>query len=229
MSRILSAPQLGFFKMLPAALQHVLLAAATPQRHMDGETIHRRGDTTSSLSVIREGAVVVSNVGMDGRELALGLLHAGDTFGEFTLFSDMPRQFDFVASGDTRIDVVDREKFDVLLDDSPALARHVISHLASRLHQVVELLDDERRLPLPVRLAKTLLAWPADLDDADKLRVTQQNLANALGVSRVALSGALRRLTEAGWLTRGYGELQLHDRSRLEAWIAANAQLVPTP
>ena len=105
--------------------------------YQDGAVIHRRGDRGRALSVVRTGAVRMSNMGRDGREVTLTTLSPGESFGEFTVFADLPRQFDFTARGKTVIDTINHQRFEALLQSSPALSQHVIRHLAQRLHPII--------------------------------------------------------------------------------------------
>lgn len=100
-----------------------------------------------------------------------------------------------------------------------------ILDLALRLHQTLELLDDERRLPLAARFAKLLLRWPVGPDNHAAIVATQQQLADELAVSRVALSGALRQLVSEDLVETGYKRIRLPARNRLEQWVAMHSQL----
>ena len=217
----------GFFAGLSTSLQQSLLGVATAKRYRDGVVMHRRGDRGRALSVVRSGAVRMSNIGRDGREVTLGTLAPGESFGEFTLFADLPRQFDFTARGDTVIDTISQARFDALLASSPALSEHVIRHLAQRLHQALELLDDERRLALPVRLAKRLWQWSTLMEKPGVVDATQQELADELAVSRVALSTAIRHLVSEDLISTGYGRIVVPDIDRLEGWVRTQSQLAP--
>jgi CRP-like cAMP-binding protein len=216
-----------FFGDLSPALQQSLLDHAVARRYRDGQVIHRRGDRSRGLSIVRSGAVRLSNIGRDGREVTLATLVPGESFGEFTVFAGLPRQFDLTARGETVIENINSRRFDALLNASPGLARHVIRHLAQRLHQALELLDDERRLTLPVRLAKRLRQWSELSGGAGDIAATQQELADELAVSRVALSAAVRQLASDGLITAGYGRIRIRDSAKLENWISEQSQLAP--
>ncbi len=227
MKGAISTTYAGFFRDLSPALQQSLLDIAIARTYRDGAVIHRRGDRGRALSVVRSGAVRASNVGRDGREVTLITLAPGESFGEFTVFADLPRQFDFTARGRTTVDTISYTRFDKLLRSSPALSQHVIRYLAQRLHQALELLDDERRLPLPVRLAKRLWQWSALAGSGGDVRATQQQLADELAVSRVALSTATKQLGAEGLVDTGYGRIHIRDLERLEAWVTQQSQLAP--
>jgi CRP/FNR family transcriptional regulator len=154
-------------------------------------------------------------------------LHAGEAFGEFTLFTDMPRMHDADAVGNTMLAVILQERFELLLSNEPTLRRFIIGFLARRLLAVLELLEDERRLPLAMRLAKLLVRSPGSVADPMIITTTQTALAEELAVSRVALGEALKKLKTLGYVQLGYGRVKIIDNNGLALWIQTESQLVP--
>ena len=217
----------GLIEALPDALRDTLQSAGTPVRYEDGQQIHSRGDLKPGLSIVQSGAVRIGNVGRDGSYMPTAVFGPGQTFGEFTLFADLPRTHDAEAVGNTVVVQVNRSRFERVMNDQPDLRRLLLSSLASRLHHALEFIDDIRRLPLAVRVAKAL-AVMASSDDPDvTLHVKQSILAETMGVSRVSLGKALEELEKAGLLSRGYGAIHIPDRPTLHAWIDARAQISP--
>jgi len=67
-----------------------------------------------------------------------------------------------------------------------------------------------------LRLRDLLLHYPTS-DGA--IRVTQEELAAALSVSRVTVSRILRTFSDAGFLRTGYGQIVLKDRAGLADYL----------
>lgn len=217
----------GLIDALPETLRKALQSAGVPMRYADGQLIHERGDAKPGLSIVRSGAVRMGNVGRDGNYMATALLGPGQTFGEFTLFADLPRTHDAEAVGDTVVDQVSRRRFEQVMDDHPELRRRLLSSLASRLHQALEFIDDVRRLPLNVRVAKMLAVMGRTEREPVKLVVKQSQLAETMGVSRVSMGKVLEELEAQSLIKRGYGSIDIPDRQRLQDWIADRAQISP--
>ncbi len=217
----------GLIDALPDTLRQALQSAGVPMRYTDGQLIHERGDAKPGLSIVRSGAVRMGNVGRDGSYMATVLLGPGQTFGEFTLFADLPRTHDAEAVGDTVVDQVSRRRFERVMDDHPELRRRLLSSLASRLHQALEFIDDVRRLPLNVRVAKMLAVMGRTEQEPVKLIVKQSQLAETMGVSRVSMGKVLEELETQSLIKRGYGSIDIPDRQRLRDWIADRAQISP--
>jgi len=218
-------PSKSFLKVLPENLRDALLAKAKLHRYADGEQIHRRGDTGQALSVIASGRVRFSNIGKDGKRVSLITLGIGESFGEFTLFADSPRMFDMHARGETTVQVIERKPFENLLKAKPELASFIISMLARRLLTALEVLDDERRLPLITRLAKALLRRPRAEAEEVEITVTQKDLADELTVSRVALGTALGKLRKLGLLETSYGRIAITDLDAMKQWVDDQSHL----
>ena len=208
-------------------LRTLLEEAEVRVRYRDGELIQKRGDSVPGLRIVRAGAVRAGNVGADGESLTLGVFGPGQTFGEMTLFADLPRTFDVYASGPTTIGHIDKDRMEELLRDHPELTRVFLRTLAMQLHAALELVEDLRRLPVTVHVAKLLSTMAKTDRHMTTLEVTHESLSQTLGVTRASVARALDRLEQEGLLRRGYGRIELPDVPSLRAWVAKNSKLSP--
>ncbi|WP_417483924.1 Crp/Fnr family transcriptional regulator [Maricaulis salignorans] len=213
--------------LLTPRLAERLRAGGTPVRYPDRALIHARGDIKPGLSMVRSGSVRFGNPGSDGSYIVITVMGPGQCFGEFSLFADLPRTHDAVAIGDTVVDQISRTAFDAILAEEPELSRIMLTAVTGRLHAAIEMIDDMRRLPLPVRTAKLIRQLAAASGRRDHARCTQSELAFALGVSRVSSGKALGRLRALGLVEPGYGEVVITDPARLSDWIRTHAELEP--
>jgi len=213
--------------LLTPRLAARLREGGTPVRYADRALIHARGDIKPGLSMVRSGSVRFGNPGSDGSYIVITVMGPGQCFGEFSLFADLPRTHDAVAIGETVVDQISRAAFDAILDEEPELSRIMLTAVTGRLHAAMELIDDMRRLPLPVRAAKLIRQMAAATGRRDHIRCTQTELAFALGVSRVSSGKALGRLQALGLVEPGYGQIAIPDPAQLAAWIKTHAELEP--
>ncbi len=217
----------GLLDALPDPIRKALEAAAVPIRYRDGALIQSRGDSTPGLSMVRTGAVRIGNIGADGSHLTTAVFGAGQTFGEMTLFGELPRTFDARAFGPTTIDHVSQVRFEHLLDEQPELGRFILRSLSLQLHAALEFIDDARRLPLLVRVAKLLADMTRVGSDKATLETTQSAVANTLGVTRVSVANALAELEREGLLRRGYARIEIPNLHALRQWVDARSELAP--
>ena len=223
MAGLLFLDATGLASMLPRGTFDHLCAAGTRISYADGALVQARGDARPGLSIIRDGAVQISNPGLDGSFVITSILGPGHCFGEMTLFADLPRTHDAVAKGATLIDHVSPAAYERFAEANPALTRAIMTMMARRLYALLEFADDLRRLPLKVQLAKLLLATAGE----DGVITTHEELAARFGVSRVAIGTALRGLEKDQLVRRRYGRIELPDRPSLRTWIAERTMLAP--
>lgn len=209
-----------FMKLLPPELARQVTELGTRRTFQSGQLIQSRGDDMPGLSVIEEGAAQAGVYGPDGNFVLTSHLGRGHTFGEFTVFTELPRTHDVSAVGATSIVDIPARRFLALCDAEPECLRALLVSSLMRSHILLEMLDAIRRLPLVPGTAKFLLMLaPADSTSPD-IRFRQSDLASSLGISRATLSRAIASLAEHGFVEPGYGSIRITDRSALQAWLS---------
>jgi len=216
----LNMPAPGLMSALPAPVGRALKAAGRKVLYTDGQTIHMRGDLKPGLSIVEKGGARIGGLSAGGEYKMVALLTPGHSFGELTLFANLPRTHDAEAVGDTIILQISRGGFDQTCRRQPGLERLMLASLAQRYHAALEFIDDLRNLPLTARIARLLLAQTGDATRG-AVAITQSALAQTLGVSRMAVSTALRALQTQGFLVRRYGEIELPDIMKFRTWLDA--------
>jgi CRP/FNR family cyclic AMP-dependent transcriptional regulator len=227
MSRLFLLGTPSLESQVAPALFAELRAAANSIGYADGALINARGDRRPGLSIISQGAVRFGNPGLDGSFVVTSILGPGHCFGEMTLYGDLPRTHDAVAMGETIVDQLSPAAFRRVAEANPLLVRAIMGLMARRLHALLEFADDLRRLPLKVQLAKLLLGMAEWRDGAGRVDAGQEDLAAMLGVSRVAIGGALRGLEAETLVKRRYGRVDVLDRTLLRDWIESRVMLAP--
>ncbi|WP_371396068.1 Crp/Fnr family transcriptional regulator [Fretibacter rubidus] len=208
---------------LPAAIADIIWAAATTERYTTGQIIHYRGDKKPGLSIVKSGSVDVGTLGRDGRILSIGTLGVGESFGEFTLFADLPRTHDISALEPSIIAQIPASKMHALCDAEPLILKALLRVALIRSHAAFERLDDDKRLSLAVRTAKRLLGLTGRESQTKTLSMTQSDIAHMMGVSRVSIGKALEALTRGGFITRGYGVITINDPTAMQDWVARHS------
>lgn len=198
-----------------------LKTVAIPMRYADGELIHNRGDDKPGLSIVRSGLVRVGVIRTDGTFVITSMLGAGQTFGEFTLFADLPRTHDIIAQGETLVWQLPGKRFLRLCEKKSNLLPALLQTSLVRNYVLLELIEAMRSLPVLERLAKTLVILVATAGQGDEFYTRQSDLAATLGMSRPTLSTALTKLEALNLITRGYGRIHISDFQSLTEWVSA--------
>lgn len=202
--------------MLFDALEEELKARLVNQNHPraygDGQIIHHRGEKADGFWLIDEGAVRIGQFLPDGEFRAMAVLGRGDSWGELAMFTQRPRVVDAVSRGEARVRFIPAGAFLPALAEYPGSSHALLSALSAQLQDTIDELTGMRRGTNPSRLAGILvnLAGP---DDA--VAISQQELAELLGVTRATANTALRTLEEGGFIRRGYRKIVIAERERL--------------
>jgi CRP/FNR family cyclic AMP-dependent transcriptional regulator len=189
------------FTSLKPALLDELAGKMTAKSYRRGEVIFHQDDPGSALHIIKRGQVKISTIAPEGEE---AILTDGDYFGELSLLDGKPRSANATAMEITQTLALQRQDFMEILGRHPEMVGDILASLADRLRNTDHLLEDAVFLSLPARLAKRLLELAekhgvkTDRGLEIDLHLTQQELAAALGVSRVALNKQLGLLQDRG-------------------------------
>jgi len=210
----------------PPLMERVFQAGVT-RRYADGQMVQQRGDVHKAISFVRSGSVIAGNYGLDGSFLASAILYPGEYFGDFTVLAGLPRTQNLWAQGATEITEIPGKRFLELIDQEPAIARAMLTISTLRTHELVEFLDIQRRLPLGTRIARLLLSAAGPDAASETVECRHEDLAFVLGVSRVSIGKALKKLQGEGYLELGYGHIYLPDVKRFRNKVAAEFQILP--
>ncbi|HLV26961.1 MAG TPA: Crp/Fnr family transcriptional regulator [Gemmatimonadales bacterium] len=175
------------------------------------------GDPGDALYIVRTGRVKVVLVGDDGREVILGVLGAGEYFGELSLIDDQPRSAHVIAMEDSRLLVLRREDFRKRVEANPGIAWALLQDLSQRLRQADSKIGDLVLLDVPGRIARALLDAAPDPDANVVARaLTHQTIAQMIGSSRETVSRTMKDFQESGWITVERRQIRIADRAALE-------------
>ncbi|MEE4245758.1 MAG: Crp/Fnr family transcriptional regulator [Kangiellaceae bacterium] len=198
-----------------------LISLGTIKSYSPNQLIHSRGQIKPGLSVVIDGLVMVGIGGKDGSYVPVTVLGPGESFGEFTLFADLPRTHDIYAYSDARVLQVTKSKFERFYQHDRSAADSLLKITLLRTHQLLEMHDALSRLPLPLRAMKLLLSLAVTAGTIDHLTIRQSDISALMGVSRVSLGKVLQQLQEQQLIKLGYGKIEFGDRKRCEAWLAS--------
>jgi SulP family sulfate permease len=124
------------------------LSAAMDMRSVkQGKTIYGRGEADANLYLIRSGEVrIMGYVGGRTRLCHIATFGRGDFFGGLAFLDQQPRGNDAIASLDTELFVLTRDKFDALSEGHKRIAFVLLSKLAQTLAIRLRHADDELTL-----------------------------------------------------------------------------------
>lgn len=186
-----------FFASLKPTERADLASITKINKYHKGDYIFHQEDPGSTLYIIASGQVKITVSSPEGEEVILAILTDGDFFGELSLLDQQPRSANVVTMLDTETIVLHRHDFLNFLTSHHDVAIEMLAELSRRLREADIALEDAVFLDLPTRLAKRLLELgqkhgvKTDRGVEIGLRLTQQDLANLVGASRVAVNKQL--------------------------------------
>jgi CRP/FNR family transcriptional regulator/CRP/FNR family cyclic AMP-dependent transcriptional regulator len=193
-----------FFSNLSADEADKLAKRLVPRRF--NQIVFHHGDPGGLLYIIVKGKVKITHSTPDGQEALLAILGSGDFFGELALLDDSPRSATAEAIEPTDVLTLHREEFMRYLQSNPDFSLHVLQTMAKRIRHLNKQVSDIFFLDLPGRLARTLLQLAEDhgrkTDEGIviEINLTQTDLAEMVGATRVSINKAVGRFRRAKWI-----------------------------
>lgn len=189
---------------LPEKLFRPFFSAGQPTLYKKGQVIYLQGQEPNFLYCLQSGTVRTGILSDQGEEKILTTYSPGSIFGEASFFDGMPRVSTAIAATDCSIVCLGRETVEALFRQDPSLSALMITYLARTVRLLSGHVDTMSFQTTHKRLANLLLNHP---DAAREIHLTHEELAAALGVSRVTVSRLLGSFSKKGWLKTGYGTI----------------------
>jgi len=198
-----------FFKGIAPAIVDSLVSRAVIRKVKKGTVLFRKGDPGTTLYAVLSGAVRISAPSRQGQDAIFNLIPSGEIFGEIALLDGGARTADALVIEDSDLMLIERRDFVPLVRDNPELAMKLVEIVCARLRKTTEQVEDVMFHGLPTRLAKTLLQLSERSASAGdgKLRLTQRDLGQVVGVSRESVNKLLRDWQRRKWLKLERGGL----------------------
>lgn len=186
----------------------------TPKLYSKGQMIYLQGEHPHHFYYLVSGSVRSFLSSPAGDERILTIHRSGDLMGEASFFDQYPRVSSAMALEDCLVVSIDQHRLDQIFVAHPQLAQPMLRYLA----RTVRLLSDHvdtASLPAIGRVARHLLALPRD--EAGTVICTHEMVGQAIGMSRITVSRAMKQLVELGAIHTGYGVVRILDEHQLHS------------
>lgn len=185
-----------------------------------GDYICRIGRPVTYWFGLVDGLLKMSNDDSMGPVITFTGVAPGGWFGEGTVLKHEQYRYNIQALRKSRVAGLPVDTFDWLLDHSLGFNRFVMHQLNERLGQFIAAREIDRISSPDLRVARNLAALFHPLLSPNVggiLRITQQELAYLVGLSRQRVNEALSTLSEKGWIRVEYGGLRVLDLQALRS------------
>ena len=174
-----------------------------------GEILFHRGDRSDGCYIVVDGALKISTETIHGEESLIAMLAAGDIVGEMGLIDGLPRSATVTALKPCSLAYLSTRDFTRFAEDNPAVYRHMLKIVSTRLRLSNDDFSAYLLLPLGGRLARVMLRLSEclghPLDDGRTLirqKITQAELARMTGSSRENVNRILNNWRKKKIVTR---------------------------
>ncbi|WP_338498543.1 Crp/Fnr family transcriptional regulator [Delftia tsuruhatensis] len=192
-----------------------------------GDYVCRTGRAPTYWFGVVEGSLKMNTDGADGASMTLAGLPPGGWFGEGTAVKREPYRYNVQAIRKSVVAGLPIDTFHWLLDHSIGFNRFVMSQLNERLGQFISAREIDRLTNPDLRVARSLAALFHPLlypGVGEVLRITQQELAYLVGLSRQRVNEALSVLQRENAIVVEYGGLRVLDLEALRSGLFATAR-----
>ncbi|MFJ1748699.1 Crp/Fnr family transcriptional regulator [Streptomyces sp. NPDC088116] len=220
--------------MLPDETWRELRGQGTPRTFGERSVMLRQGSAGTHLLALTDGLAKVVCREPDGVLTWLAFRGPGDLLGEVSVFQGTPRTAEVIALTPCTAVVLDAERFRRFIEQR-GLVMDLMRQALSRLRESDAHRTELLTLPLVVRLARALLRLAeltAPGTESDVVRLTglsQEEIAQATGVTRNAVITGLRRLRESGAVETARRVIIIKDMKTLRGWAMPTTNATPAP
>jgi len=195
---------------------------------MPGDYVCRIGRPVTYWFGVIEGLLKMSTDNEEGQPLTFTGVPPGGWFGEGTALKREVYRYNIQALRKSVVAGLPVDNFHWLLDHSIGFNRFVMNQLNERLGQFIAAREIDRMNNPDLRVARNLatlfnpVLYPGV---GEVLRITQQELAYLVGLSRQRVNEALASLQEQGLIRVEYGGLRILDLEGLRSRLFASTRV----
>lgn len=183
-----------------------------------------KDDPGESMFIVEDGAVRIYVPGTQGADLTLAVMQPGEFFGDLSLLDGRPRSASAEAARNTTLLTLEREDLTELVLSRPQAALAILTVIAARLRETDQMASDLAFLDVSGRLARRLLDLAStngkDHEDGVVINatITQEELANMIGVTRESVNRNLGMFRRLGLIAREGRRIVVLDEDGLRSY-----------
>ncbi len=186
-----------------------------------GAKAFEAGMPCDNYLMVMSGCIRVQQVSQTGHEIVLYRVGNGETCVLTTacLLADEAYSAEAVAETEVSGLVIPRADFDQLMATSEKFRKFVFTTYASRITDLMVLVEEVAFGRIDIRLAQRLLKLTGT---TSSIALTHQELANELGTAREVISRQLKEFEHRNWIALARARIEICNRDALTAFVHDN-------
>lgn len=209
--------RVNLLKELTGPSLQALRRIGVQRRYRDHQLVQQRGDSATHALVVLAGRLRAMAHSVDGAEQLIGWMELGEISGLSSVLADAPVPVDLVAEGAVELLLLPRQLLLDLLAQDARIGLVMARVLSLRVNELFDVVFARAGDTLAARVWATLqrLAHQNGQplgDGRTALRISQTDLAHAVGASRQRVNEQLCQLQSSGRVRLGYGRLEVLEK-----------------
>lgn len=205
--------------------KEILESIGQPVQFQPRQIIYMEGDNADKILYIKKGRVRVYQSISSGKEVTLDVIGAGNITGESAFVSDRKRPTCIQAVTSVHVVILKVSQLLPYFAKSPEFALHFLQQSSNTMDRLCSRLHEQCLLDRYGKVASFIL----DLTETDSpengtidgtVPYTHEHLADSLGLSRTTVTAILKEFEAKKWISRGYGQVKITNRSALINFIS---------
>jgi CRP/FNR family transcriptional regulator, cyclic AMP receptor protein len=196
-------------------------------KYRKDQIVFSQGEAADAVFYIQKGSVKVVVLSGQGKEAVVGILEAGQFFGEGCLNGHELRIATTTALEECLITAITKAAMIAVLHDEPRFSELFVAYLLTRNSRVEEDLIDQLFNSSEKRLARLLLLLANFGKEGNPTpispNISQETLAEMIGTTRSRVSFFMNKFRKLGLISYN-GKIEVH-RSLLNAVLYEKPQL----
>ena len=208
--------RIGFFAELSEADRETVRERCSRVQAKPKQVLVEQGGLDRDMYVVERGRLRISTISEEGKEIGIGVLEPGDTFGEMAMLDNEPRSATITTMDFCELLKLSPEDFKTMVLEQPSLAFNLLGILAQRLRHTTKVYQDTVFRDIPARLAQFLLEFshPSMHSEDEQVldfSLSQYELGTLINASRESVNKQLREWEEQGVIRKNRGRIRLLD------------------
>jgi len=208
-------------ELTPGEKLRKFFATSKPNHFKKGDIVLRVGDQRSVAFYLRKGFIKDSAISHDGREFTLFIFKPSDVFSYTWIFNKIHNGHAFRAMTDCSILGKNRESFLLFLEQNPDVQFMIAQNISIRMRGLMQRMEQMAFGSATQKVASIIhiIGERFGKEDGGKinipLKLTQQDIADLIGISRETTSIEIHKLATQNILTHTSGRYIIANPKKL--------------
>ena len=209
--------QLPFWGRLEERQRQLLEQSVRRMEYRPGQIVRAPGRDCLGALVIQRGVIRIYLLSQEGREATIARMTAGEVcvLSASCMLSAITFEVEMMAQEETEVLVIPVQVLSQLMQENLYVENFVYKTAAERFSDAISAVERMLFLTLEQRVVVYLLQESRRRGE-ETLRLTQEQMAQAIGSAREAVTRSLKKLADAGLVELFRGGVRILNREGLE-------------